>query len=246
MNHTSQTSFEMHKHASAQRVVGVFAKHWTPGKVKTRLATTIGHERAARFHLAALTTTVARLSNLGALHILAVTPREMLVEFKLKMVPQWQIEPQCEGNLGTRMHHFFATHIASAPEGVVLLGSDSPDLPLALVEQAFHRLRHVRLVLGPSTDGGYYLIGARGEVPPVFNDMPFGAPSLFDTTLATLADLGWKPGTDFDTLAPWYDVDEYDDLVRLHRNLNESFTLETPLLSLRNSLVELGIDAETC
>ncbi len=243
MNNDSNNESKPNQQIARARVVGVFAKYWTPGNVKTRLAATIGDERAATFHREAVVTTLARLIQINALHILAVTPREHVDSFRCDTMPDWQIEAQCDGDLGERMTDFFAQLLPQSPFGVVLMGSDSPDLPMSLVDDAFDRLQRVRLVLGPSDDGGYYLIGARGDVPPVLDDMPFGTPSLFEATLARLDGLGWKPGTDFDTLAPWYDIDDYDDLVRLKRQLAGSRDLEPALVSLQKTIEQLGIDA---
>ncbi len=71
----------------------------------------------------------------------------------------WSLAPQSPGDLGARMAHFFQSSLAGGAERVVLIGSDSPTLPIEHVRQAFDELRRHEVVMGPSDDGGYYLIG---------------------------------------------------------------------------------------
>jgi glycosyltransferase A (GT-A) superfamily protein (DUF2064 family) len=86
------------------------------------------------------------------------------------------------------------------------VGTDSPTLPLAYVEQAFRELDGADVVLGPATDGGYYLIGcARRQ--PLFADIPWSSPHVLSETIARLTDLKSRLAL----LPPWYDIDTLTD-----------------------------------
>ena len=89
---------------------------------------------------------------------------------------------------------------------MVLVGTDSPTLPLVLIEQAFKDLERADVVLGPATDGGYYLVGCR-RLPPIFEGVAWSSSRTLADTVARLCDPGWRLAL----LPPWYDVDTADD-----------------------------------
>lgn len=197
----------------------LFAKHWTPGEVKTRLAATIGETEAADIFREFVVTQLARLGHLGGERSLVFSPPSARDAFEQTAGENWRVQPQASGDLGDRMHSLFVEKLACDGDACVLLGCDSPNVPVEFVEQAFAALASVRLVLGPTDDGGYYLIGARGQVPPVFDKMPYSTPQLWAATMDRLACLGWREGTDYAVLPPWYDVDTASDLSRLQGEL---------------------------
>ena len=91
---------------------------------------------------------------------------------------------------------------------VVIIGSDSPTLPVEYIEQAFDALARAPVVLGPARDGGYYLIGlATGVLPPIFSDMPWSQPTLFNATRQRLSDAEIP----LSVLPEWFDVDQLAD-----------------------------------
>ena len=118
------------------------------------------------------------------------------------------------GDLGARMAAAFADECGDGAR-VVVLGTDSPSLPPSLVDAAFEALAHVPCVLGPACDGGYYLLGARGSVPPVFDDMPWGSAGVLPRTLAALR----TACVPVHLLPFWYDVDRPADLDLLRAHL---------------------------
>src|SRR5207249_11979533 len=98
---------------------------------------------------------------------------------------------------------------------VVLIGCDSPDLPPERVGHALHALESVPLVLGPSDDGGYYLIGASQLRPEPFEGVEWGSSSVLAKTLEILR----KNDIRFSLLPAWYDIDRPEDLYRLKASL---------------------------
>ena len=191
----------------AGRTLGLFAKQPEPGQVKTRLAAGSSAAWAAEVAAAFLHDLVDRLSPLTARRVLAFSPPEAEPFFAELVRGQFLLTPQGEGDLGRRMASFFAGQLGRGAGPVVLVGTDSPTLPLAFIEQAFVELRRAELVLGPATDGGYYLIGCARRLPPVFDGIAWGGPRVLADTVARLA----AAPTSLALLPPWYDVDTMDD-----------------------------------
>ncbi|MEC9096347.1 MAG: TIGR04282 family arsenosugar biosynthesis glycosyltransferase, partial [Planctomycetota bacterium] len=152
--------------------------------------------------------------------ILCVTPLERLGEFALLAPPNWTISSQATGDLGDRMETFFQQAVEHQFERTVLIGTDSPTLPATIIEEAFEILTKVDCVIGPATDGGYYLIGCRQQVPPVFDDIDWSSDKVLDQTLKSLQ----QAGCSYQLLPPWFDIDTIDDLKKL-RNAEDGSAL---------------------
>jgi rSAM/selenodomain-associated transferase 1 len=193
--------------SSSSRVLGLFAKRPEPGYVKTRLAASVGAEPAARIAAAFLADTVQRLTQVDAQRILAYSPADALKYFTGIAATHFEVTPQADGDLGHRMAAFFMEQLAREIGPVVLVGTDSPTLPSALIEQAFRELATSDLVLGPATDGGYYLVGCRKTVPPIFEGITWSSSGVLGETVARLRDTA----SCLALLPPWYDVDTLDD-----------------------------------
>ena len=93
---------------------------------------------------------------------------------------------QPEAELGKRMAQFFADHLAGHDGSVVIVGSDSPTLPCEFVEQAYQMLDHADCVLGPATDGGYYLIGMRGKPWDIFAGVDWSECRVLEQTVTLI------------------------------------------------------------
>ncbi|HVC92329.1 MAG TPA: TIGR04282 family arsenosugar biosynthesis glycosyltransferase [Pirellulales bacterium] len=198
------------------RQLGVFAKYWRPGTVKTRLAASIGPEAAACLHRACVRTVITRTCTMAARRALVVAPPESLAEFARFAGAAWNVESQSSGDLGERMRRFFEASFARGASEVVLIGSDSPTLPLEYIERAFELLGRHPVVVGPACDGGYYLIGAMGKPPPVFDGVAWGSDAVWRQTVERLTAAGCSHAE----LPRWYDIDTIDDLRRLHAELS--------------------------
>lgn len=187
--------------STAKRVLGLFAKWPRPGAVKTRLTNDpfFGAEVARAF----LLDTLARLRAVQARGVLAFAPADAACDFADLTPADFLLTPQPDGDLGRRLARFLQAQLDEGAGSVVVVGSDSPTLPVAHVEQAFAELERADVVLGPATDGGYYLIGCGRRVPPVFADIPWGGSRVLMETVARLGEPGWRLAV----LPPWYDVD---------------------------------------
>lgn len=218
--------------------LGVFAKHWTPGKVKTRLAATIGDVAAAKVHQALLRATLLRLGRVDGEHIdrvLVVDSPESVPAMRRFAPSPWRIEVQASGDLGARMRAFFDAQFALGRRRTVLLGSDSPNIPLQIVERAFAGLREADVALGPTADGGYYLVGAAHRTPPIFTDMPWSSDRLYRCTLDALEQRGDRCCE----LPEWYDVDDIDDLHRLQGDTAAAGDADADLVQLGREVQEI-------
>jgi rSAM/selenodomain-associated transferase 1 len=190
----------------ARRVLGLFARHPLSGKVKTRLAAATSPEWAAQVAAAFLADLLDRLALCDARRILAFTPDDARPYFAAAN-QHFELVPQGDGDLGRRLQRFVEAQLAAGAEAVVVVGADSPTLPVAFIEQAFDRLDNSDVVLGPATDGGYYLLGCARRVPPIFDNIHWGDSAVLAETIARLAGASCPLAL----LPPWYDVDTIDD-----------------------------------
>lgn len=190
--------------------LGVFAKYWLPGTVKTRLARSVGDERASQLYREFVVTLLRRLHDTADCRIVAYSPVQRQAEFAAITPEPWQLIPQSSGNLGQRMQAFFETRLIRQEDRVVLIGTDSPTLPTQFIRDAFEALRTHPVVLGPTHDGGYYLVGATGQVPPIFTGIAWSTPSVWRQTVDRLREQDLR----FAELPLWYDIDELADLIQ--------------------------------
>ena len=196
---------------------GIFAKYWEPGKVKTRLAATLGNEPASQIYRLFVSTLVSRFRHCADIRELCFTPQEQADAFALLAGAAWTIKAQSRGDLGSRMASFFEDSFRAGADRVVLIGSDSPTLPVEYVESAFRLLRESDVVLGPTEDGGYYLVGASRNAVGIFQNIEWSTSRVWEQTVARLHELQLS----YQSLPQWYDVDELADLVRLRDELRE-------------------------
>jgi rSAM/selenodomain-associated transferase 1 len=191
---------------ATRRVLALFAKWPRPGDAKTRLG-----DFGAEVALAFLLDSVARYSQVDAHRILAFTPPDAGKSFADMVHGRFHLVPQLHGDLGQRLAGFLTGQFRAGAEAVVFLGTDSPTLPLDYTIDAFARLDTADVVLGPATDGGYYLLGCARRVPPIFDGIAWGTSRVLGRTVACLSDPQWR----LSLLPPWYDVDTPDDWAML-------------------------------
>jgi uncharacterized protein len=150
---------------------------------------------------------VDRLARIDAVRVLAYTPPTADSFFAEISKGRFRLLPQTDGDLGRRMASFFAEQFRTGAAAAVLVGTDSPTLPLPFIRQAFQELERADVVIGPSTDGGYYLLGCAHRVPPLFDGIPWSTSRVLSATLTSLRDPAWRLAL----LPLWYDVDTLDD-----------------------------------
>jgi rSAM/selenodomain-associated transferase 1 len=190
-----------------QRVLGLFAKWPCPGAVKTRLGgpPDWGAAVARAFLLDALD----RLAAVPARRVVAFAPPEAGPAFAEVVRGRFELVPQSGGDLGQRLRGFFAQELAAGAGAVVVVGTDSPTMPVEHVESAFCALESggANVVLGPAQDGGYYLVGCGAELPPLFEGIAWSSATVLADSVARLGAPAWRLAL----LPPWYDVDTPED-----------------------------------
>ncbi len=186
----------------------VFLKNPIPGKVKTRLARTVGDEEAVRIY---------RFLVERALRATAEAPVDRRWLFYAEGIPvngatsgggSMEQYHQCAGDLGQRMADAFGKAFAAGATRVVIIGSDCPELSSAHLRAAFDALGQSDLVIGPTLDGGYYLLGLNRFENALFEHIAWSTSEVFAQTLAVARQKGLTycqlpTLADIDTEADW-------------------------------------------
>ncbi|MCY3743360.1 MAG: TIGR04282 family arsenosugar biosynthesis glycosyltransferase [Candidatus Poribacteria bacterium] len=200
----------------------VFAKNPVPNQVKTRLVPTLSPEQAAVLYTAFLTDWCETLADLPDVdRVIAYTPPEAQPDLQALIGDDVIYIPQIGADLGERLTSATQWAAKQGYTKILFVGSDSPTLPISYISQAITLLDSRDTVIGPSTDGGYYLIGFSVEtlattIPHVFEDIAWSTAEVFQQTVARIhaaeATLGLLP--------PWYDIDRAEDLAFLHTHVS--------------------------
>lgn len=199
----------------------VFAKPPRAGQAKTRLASVLGDVAAAELARAFIVDTWSLLRSIAwADPVLATTDADDPFWSELPGATVWA---QGDGDLGDRMERALRRALETHGAAIVI-GSDVPGVPAGALHQARAALKFADVVIGPSEDGGYYLIGFRGACPPgAFAGIEWSTSHTRADTKARLRSLGKAVVR----VTPWFDVDEVDDLRRL-RHLGDRLRRAAP------------------
>ncbi len=202
----------------SDRVLIIFTKEPSPGLVKTRFQPFLTPGVSAEISRAFLLDTLDKVSLLSNIKLfLACSPsKESPFFYNLSKEYPISLMDQKGKDLGARMQQAFDDIIGYGFRKVVIIGADSPTLPISYIRDAFSLLNRSELVIGPSLDGGYYLVGIKGKVPPVFEGIPWGTGEVFTLTLKKVVSFGLAV-----SLLPfWYDIDTIEDLNSLIGHLH--------------------------
>jgi rSAM/selenodomain-associated transferase 1 len=211
----------------------IFAKLPVPGQVKTRLVPALTEAQAARLYAAFLGDALAQYAALEADLRLYLSPPVPAVPPGLARAVA-AVRRQEGSDLGTRMQHACLETFAAGYRSLVLIGTDHPTLPTAFVAEAFAALAAPQAVcIGPSEDGGYYLLGMNDFYPRLFDGMRYSHPEVLAETLERAA----ETGASVTILPAWYDVDTPAALDRLAEDLQDP-TVAAP--RTRRALAALG------
>lgn len=192
----------------------IFTRNPEPGKVKTRLAKDVGEITAFKIYNFLLEHTVSVTRNLAV-------SKEVYYSEAIAENDIWETEiftkklQQGEG-LGKRMKNAFEEGFKNGYQNIIIIGSDLYDLQQEDLEKAFQLLREKDAVIGPATDGGYYLLGMNQLFPEVFEDKEWGTSSVLEDTLKDLK------GKNIALLEARNDVDYYSD-IKDHKDFQQFF-----------------------
>ena len=184
----------------------VFVKAPRPAAVKTRLAESIGTEAACAAYRRLVETLLKQLRSLRAVE-LCFSPDDAAAEIKGWLEEDWNSSPQGGGDLGQRLQSAFERAFATGVKRAVIIGSDCPAVTAEDIYEAWNGLWTHDVVLGPATDGGYWLIGLRRLQPGLFHQIPWSTETVFGETMKRIR----QAGLDVQLLRELSDVDTAHD-----------------------------------
>ncbi|MBN1142710.1 MAG: TIGR04282 family arsenosugar biosynthesis glycosyltransferase [Deltaproteobacteria bacterium] len=196
-------------------VLGIFAREPVSGQVKTRLTPSLGAAEAAELYRLCLLETVEAMSLAGFDPVIFFSGNEAYFRHSF---PRHRRTPQQGGDLGERLARALADGLLAGADGMVVIGSDAPDLPPPLVAAAFAALREAEAVVAPALDGGYVLIGERTHHDALFRGIPWGGPQVLAATRA----IAGREGVSLAELEGWDDIDDPASLRRFVRRSPDS------------------------
>ncbi len=197
--------------------LAIMAKAPMAGAVKTRLCPPLSPEDAAALYRCFLLDKIMQVRSLeGARTVIAFTPdteRDLFEE----LAPGVQLVEQRGNDLGDRLLNSLDELLGRGHIGAIAIDSDTPTLPTEFLRQAIDLVvePEIDVVLGPSDDGGYYLIGMRKIWPDLFDAMPWSTPRVLPETMRRAEARGLRVAC----LPSWFDVDNPEDLDRLVASL---------------------------
>jgi rSAM/selenodomain-associated transferase 1 len=192
------------------------AKAPRTGKVKTRLAQSLPPDAVLELYRCLLDDTLALARSLDGVEVVMMCPAsdvDDLVRFAGDSV---RVVAQTGEGLASGLTSVFAT-FAPTSERVIAFNSDSPHLPASVLQGAFDTLATCDVVVGPTHDGGYYLVGAKASHPGLFNGNGMGTSSALETLMQRVTSLGLSVRL----TEPFYDIDIAPDLIRLDEELQQ-------------------------
>jgi len=214
----------------AHNAILVFCKPPVAGRVKTRLIGALSARQAAEVHAACVQDTVAMVNGVrGAQKWLYVAANRAVAQRMAKRMhldKKWRVVTQRGADLGERMRHAIEEQLHAGAEKVVIVGTDSPWMGRERIARALRKLDRAEVVLGPSEDGGYYLVAAQKVVPKMFAGIHWGTSEVLPKTVRALR----ATRTNFQLLRRDFDLDRPEDLRRVKRMAARK-KLRTPALA---------------
>lgn len=184
----------------------IFVKNPEPGKVKTRIAQTMGNEKAVAIYQQLLLHTKKETQLLDCDKFIFYA--DHIVTNDLWPTSVFHKRTQQGNGLGERMFHAFDELCKAGYEQVLIIGSDCMELNSSVIAEGFQQLNTNELVIGPTCDGGYYLLGMRWLIPALFNNKPWSTDQVFAETIADASKIGLRyfllpTLSDIDTETDW-------------------------------------------
>lgn len=195
-----------------RNVYGIMIKYPEPGRVKTRLARDVGDLWASDISRQVAETVLRNTLPLKGEYdrVIFIDPQEKEAEF-MSWLPGQEFICQDGGDLGERMYHAIGHLLGRGAAKAVITGGDIPKLGRGIILQAFRGLEQAEVVIGPASDGGYYLIGMKSPITELFRGISWGTQAVFSETVRALERLAIS----YYVLPVLSDLDTVDDLADL-------------------------------
>lgn len=213
----------------------VFFKPPRAGEVKTRLIAAVGARGAAQLAEAFFRDTWHCVESLSWAMPVVASTELFSTEFKTRR--KMTVWLQGDGDLGARIERILQRGLEQT-EFAMAIGADSPGIPAQFYEHAHDALKKADAVIGPSDDGGFYLLGLRRCPTGLLSGIPWSQSNTFDTTIERLR----ESGMNVTIMDSWFDVDRPEDLERLRRELASESLMAPETLE---ALQRLHMEAET-
>jgi rSAM/selenodomain-associated transferase 1 len=201
--------------------IGIMCKAPLPGRTKTRLAAVIGAESAAALSACFMRDVAATIeaipNSLMSKGYGVYAPVGAEAELRRILPPSFGLLLQADAEFGNVLYGAARDLLAAGHDCFMLVNSDGPTLPTSFYLEAIDALRRPgdRMVLGPSVDGGYYLIGLKQTHRELFTNIPWGTERVARLTMERAAEIGLE----IVLLPEWYDVDDGESLTWLRQEL---------------------------
>ena len=208
----------MESSSETDRVLVIMAKAPRPGAVKTRLIPRLPPQVVTAFYRCLLDDTLTLARSLGALEIAIMCPEGDVDALALLAGPGVRVVAQRGEGLAAGLTSVFAHFAQGRQKRTIAFNSDSPHLPSAILEDAFEALTTHDIVVGPTYDGGYYLVGAKNSHPALFTGDGMGTGSALEQLLGRTRVLELSVSC----VDPFYDIDVAEDLIRLAAELERA------------------------
>jgi rSAM/selenodomain-associated transferase 1 len=193
------------------RTLVIMAKAPRLGSVKTRLAKSLPLQAVTELYQCLLNDTIALAQSLDRVEVAIMCPASDVEELSRAVARSVRVVPQTGSGLAAALDSVFTQFAATGRPGVIAFNSDSPHLPASVLESAFDVLEACDLVVGPTHDGGYYLVGARASHPDLFASDGMGTANALEALLERASDLQLSVRV----IDPFYDIDVAADLSQL-------------------------------
>jgi len=201
--------------SNGNRTLVIMAKAPKPGMVKTRLAQCLPQPAVTALYCCLLEDTLALARSLRGVEVAIMCPDSDVNELTQLAGNEASVVAQKGEGLAAGLTSVFAHFAEGRPQRIIAFNSDSPHLPRSVLEDAFEMLAAHDVVVGPTHDGGYYLVGAKAFHPTLFAGDGMGTSSALERLLSRARALELSVGF----AASFYDIDVVDDLTRLAEEL---------------------------
>jgi rSAM/selenodomain-associated transferase 1 len=194
----------------------IMAKAPVPNEVKTRLTPPLKPEEASYLYQNFLLDKIEQVKSIETRRFISYTPEKSETFFRSIVPSGFSLISQAGADLGEKLVNVSNGLFAQGAEKVMMLDSDTPNLPTDYIKEALSLLDEVDVVIGPCEDGGYYLIGMRSFMPELFIGIPWSTSRVAELTIMKAQKLGLTVSL----LQEWYDIDTAIDLKRLKKDLD--------------------------
>jgi uncharacterized protein len=204
--------------ASVNRTLVIMAKAPRPGSVKTRLTENLPLEAVTELYRCLLSDTIALAQTLNHVEIAIICPGADVEDLSRSVAKTVPIVAQAGQGLAAGLASVFKYFATPSRQKVIAFNSDTPHLPASVLQSAFDLLEICDLVVGPTYDGGYYLVGARASHPGLFSNTGMGTATALEALLTRARELGLS----VQLTDPFYDIDVAADLSQLADELQRA------------------------